>query len=596
MKHFFRFLIVVLFMITTSEFIMAQNFTVKVPLTDRYGGLFKPIKAGGSFQFKISVTNNSSDTYIVSLDKNSMFKVKSWVTIENNNQTIFSGQTVIFRLTIKVPSGTSDGNYSLPLYFNAYDKNYVNHPFNYYTQTIIVDNSKPITPSFSIGQTSTTISVFSWSSWDSGSIEYTDADPTSGLNGIANYTVTLKDINNALIKKESFKADDNKDFKVTGLASYTKYKVIVEATDLAGNFSIKDSITSTTPAKPANLSFSNTEYGSTTLSWTPSPGATGYNVFLNNGSINTLLNNTPVTTNSYRITGLKPDTTYAFYVRALSNVGPSDWSDKATVKTLALPPITGSSVLCTGNYTFSVENLIAGYIVTWSNSTNLSKISASGTSAVFNVTGSGQAWIGASITAPYGQNFELTKKTVWLGKPDQPITSPSGYPTYQMALGQIKTIRIVSALGNPYQYVWNITGSITKLSGGGIQCTVEATTTGWGNFYVNSINECGTSVTGGGSVNVSSGGGGGLLLSPNPANNILTVEIGDNKTPANLNNIGSKTSELRVYDKMMNLKMKKTFRGRKTQINVRNLKQGVYILQIISGNRNFKKEIMISHH
>ncbi|MCF6184224.1 MAG: T9SS type A sorting domain-containing protein, partial [Bacteroidales bacterium] len=100
----------------------------------------------------------------------------------------------------------------------------------------------------------------------------------------------------------------------------------------------------------------------------------------------------------------------------------------------------------------------------------------------------------------------------------------------------------------------------------------------------------------GGSVNVSSGGGGGILLSPNPADNILTVEINKSKTPDNLNNTDSKTSELRIYDKMMNLKMKKAFKGTKTKINVRNLKQGVYILQIISGNKNFKKEIIVSHH
>ena len=86
-----------------------------------------------------------------------------------------------------------------------------------------------------------------------------------------------------------------------------------------------------------------------------------------------------------------------------------------------------------------------------------------------------------------------------------------------------------------------------------------------------------------------------MSVSPNPADNILTVEI-NNKTPDNLNNSNFKTSELRVYDKMMNLKMKKTFKGTKIQINVRNLKQGVYILQIISGNNNYKKEILVSHH
>jgi len=265
---------------------------------------------------------------------------------------------------------------------------------------------------------------------------------------------------------------------------------------------------------------------------------------------------------------------------------------------LQSPKISGDSTVCSSGTTFTLNNRPSDATVSWINSSNLVYVSGQGTDnytvKAANSTTSGSGWVKAIVSSSCGN--DTIEKDVWVGNPGQPITDPPGYPTYQMSLGQIKTIRVVSAPGNPYQYVWNITGSITKLSGGGTQCTVEATTTGWGNFYVNSINECGTSVTGGGSVNVSSGGGGGVLLSPNPADNILTVEINNNNTTDNLNKVNSKSSQLRVYDKMMNLKMKKTFRGSKTQINVRNFKQGVYILQIISGNKNYKKEIMVSHH
>ena len=268
---------------------------------------------------------------------------------------------------------------------------------------------------------------------------------------------------------------------------------------------------------------------------------------------------------------------------------------------LPSPYIQGSNLVCDSyNSIFTLVNRTPGSTVEWLHSNNTIQIGAQNNknyiikSASNSIPDSG--WVKVVIhTAGCGN--DTIKKMFWVNKvPGQPITDPPGYPTYQMTLGQIKTIRVVSAQGNPYEFVWNITGSITKLSGGGTQCTVEATTTGWGNFYVNSINECGTSVTGGGSVNVSSGGGGGLLLSPNPADNILSVKINNNKTPDNLNSSDFKSSELRIYDKMMDLIMKKTFRGTRTQINVRNLKQGVYILQIISGNKNYKKEIMVSHH
>ena len=124
---------------------------------------------------------------------------------------------------------------------------------------------------------------------------------------------------------------------------------------------------------------------------------------------------------------------------------------------------------------------------------------------------------------------------------------------------------------------------------------MEATSTGWGNFYVKSINDCGTSVNGGGSVNVSSGGGGGILLSPNPVDNILTIEINNNNTPDNLNNIDLKTSELRIYDKMMTLKKQKQFKGDLVKINVTDLQEGVYIIQLISGKKIYEEKIIISH-
>jgi len=154
--------------------------------------------------------------------------------------------------------------------------------------------------------------------------------------------------------------------------------------------------------------------------------------------------------------------------------------------------------------TAPINNTPSGSTVSWMHSSNLTYVSGQGTDnytvKAANSTTSGMGWIKAVVSSSCGN--DTIEKDVWAGNPGQPITDPSGYPTYQMTLGQIKTIRVVSAPGNPYQYVWNITGSITKLSGGGTQCTVEATTTGWGNFYVKSKNECGYSVNGGGSVNV----------------------------------------------------------------------------------------------
>jgi len=420
MKHFhyFKSLIVVLFLLTTSGILSAQEFTVKIPSTDDYGHLFKPIKADSSFQFKISVTNNRTDVCTVSIIKDDMGYVEPWVTIKNNKQTIDPHKTVNFSLTIHVPSGACDCDYHLPLRFHVYVSQNVD--FDYESQTIIVDNSAPDTPTFSMEHpTSTTVTVADWASSDKRSIEYTRWNNASGVKGIKNYTIILRNpVNNAIIKSKTIDATGVNYCTFPGLVPNTNYKVSVIAKDLAGNNSnTKSTIATTAPAKPSNLSFSNTTYISTTLTWTPSPGATGYSVYLFNGNNYVKLNSAPITANSYTIDSLKPDTTYSCYARALSNVGTSDWSDKASVKTLALPYITGPSLVCTGNYTFTLSSLVSGYSVSWSSSANLHLSSTSGISAIFSVVSTGQGQINASITAPSGKVLNLTNKAVWVGVP-----------------------------------------------------------------------------------------------------------------------------------------------------------------------------------
>ena len=45
---------------------------------------------------------------------------------------------------------------------------------------------------------------------------------------------------------------------------------------------------------------------------------------------------------------------------------------------------------------------------------------------------------------------------------------------------------------------------------------------------------------------------------------------------------------------MMILKKQKSFASENTTLNVSDLKEGVYILQIISGNQTFEEKIMIN--
>jgi len=600
--HFFKQVVVVFFLLTTGGILSAQNFTVSVPSTDDYSGYFVPVKPGASFQFHVSVINNLGMADTISIDKTlvGMGEVHSWVSIDDNKLTAQpSGGKVDFLLTVNVPANAENRNYTLYLNFTAVDTANNQYDFSYNQQTIIVDKTPPTKISFHVTSASTKLTFYSFSAWDARSKQYTDLNVGAGANGIKSFTITLKDGSN-VIGSNSFNAAGSASVTFNYLSSNKNYTASVKATDMAGNSTTKDSIVGTAPAKPTNLTFSNTTYISTVLSWTPSPGATGYNVYLFDGSKNTLLNSTPITTNSYTINDLKPDTTYSFHVRALSNAGISDWSDKASVKTLALPYITGPSLVCTGNYTFTLSSLVSGYSVSWSSSANLHLSSTSGISAIFSVVSTGQGQINASITAPSGKVLNLTNKAVWVGVPSFYIYGDNDLMPNQPGMAVIyqngTSVGMIES--------WSYYGPLRYFKGDISKARYRAgTQSGNGFIYATVRNTCGAIENRMYYVVESF-----YNVYPNPADNVLSVEsASSNKTISSNTNLNNKTAtatintassptEIRLYDKMMHLVLKKTFNGAKTKINVSNFRPGIYILQVIKGENIYKKEVIISHH
>jgi hypothetical protein len=351
--------------------------SVQIQETDAYLGYIKPIKAGNSYQFSIVVTINSiNPSCTVSIDKNSMNEVISWITIDYSIQTLLKGNYKTFILTIIVPANASDRNYLLPLYFIVKDSQNNDHSFWGSTQTIVVDKSVPQTPTLSISTTNNSVYAYSWYSYDTRSADYTTVNQSSGIGGIKTYTIVLKNPDGSVHLSKLFNATSASSYNFTSLSSSTNYKVSLTATDLAGNFkSTSDLAATTTPDKPTGLAFSNTTYTTSTLTWTAVNGATGYDVYKYENPTNTKLNSTPVTGTSYVINNLIPNTSYTFNVIALNSGGASPRSNNASIVTVALPPITGTSPVCSGGSTFTVQNLLAGWSVTnWTYSSNLQAV------------------------------------------------------------------------------------------------------------------------------------------------------------------------------------------------------------------------------
>lgn len=578
------------------------NFTVTCSSPFIGNNYIKPMKAGSSIQFQIKVKNNNTVTYTVSIDKNAM-PYGSWLQIDNNSLTLPPNQEVIFQLTLTVPTGTSDlYTYSFPFYFNAYYNGY-NNQYSWTTLTLIVDNAPPTTPTVSAPnswKTSTSITV-QWNSSDSRSAVYTAANPTSGINGIKSYTVNLYYSDGTLKESKAFPdaTATNNSCTFSNLFANTGYSAFVTAVDLATNASTNTGLpTSTPPAKPANLTSGNTAYGTTTLSWTASAGATSYDVY--NASTYVKVNTSPITTNSFTISNLTPNTSYTYYIYATSSAGTSDRSSNITITTPALPPTTGSQLVCSSGVTYSVVNLISGYTTSWSKSSNLYFAYSYGSNAVFVANGSGAGWVNATITSPTGQSFTLSKIDVWVGPPLVNLISGPQYVDAAQ-LDAVYSAQPYSSLAVA-TYNWQVSPSYYTLSSAGDIAWISFPYDGDYWVSANAQNACGTSSTA--ELFVSVGIYEPYIITPNPADEYFAISIKD--SPVQMASTDAQAKKLlevspsalytiSVVNTMGAQVYTTKGKGNAFNVPTSNLKDGSYIVVVSDGKNSFKKHLMVKH-
>ena len=264
-------------------------------------------------------------------------------------------------------------------------------------------------------------------------------------------------------------------------------------------------------------------------------------------------------------------------------------------------PIDGNSTLCSSGSNYCIQNVPGEANITWDVTPQafFNVYSGNGSNIYLvpkgNVNGNAEITFHVNIN---GYNADVGKD-IWVGIPAQPTTNPTGYPTVQMSLGQLKTIYAASGPGAT-NYSWNATGSITRVSSpSGPQMTVEATSLGSGQFYCYGENICGTSSSsGGGAVYVSNGGGGGLLAIPNPAYTDIEIRL-DEDTYKNLytSEIDSEKSQeklLRIINSNgIQVYSNNTFE-KSIRLNFSHLKSGLYTALFIYGTSTHKSNFVIN--
>lgn len=263
------------------------------------------------------------------------------------------------------------------------------------------------------------------------------------------------------------------------------------------------------------------------------------------------------------------------------------------------PEISCPDLICTtGTSVLDVDSKATN--ITWAlTPANLFSGAKTGSGKTASITAasnvSGQGKITYTFTMPSGETF-TAEKTFWVGKPGTPLTSPSGYPTLEISLGAFQPISLFKTPGFTGGTInWWSTGSIEPVgSTSNPTCSFEAVAPGTGNFYVTVQNTCGTSPTGGGTVNVVSGGGGQMMLvmTPNPTTGETTLSI---ETDDDMNAFDETVEwDLEVYDQSQSLKEKKNrLKGKSSTIQTAGWKEGIYAVRVKYKDRILQEKLVV---
>ncbi|NML39549.1 T9SS type A sorting domain-containing protein [Chitinophaga sp. G-6-1-13] len=282
-----------------------------------------------------------------------------------------------------------------------------------------------------------------------------------------------------------------------------------------------------------------------------------------------------------------------------------------------LGAISGPNVVCndTGR-TFSVPAFPGVVSYTWTASNANIRINgqappitiagASGNSVkISSASGNYQADISVSAVGECGNSTPVTKN-VSVGT--QPIDFMMGFPFDGVHFGGGQSyefsIMLPTNSGTVLDVAWKaIGGKITSYSSDKTMVYVTMNNPSRPQFpgaisiWVKWKNECGWSDDFSRSGKIDAGGGATFMASPNPANNYLSIEMSG--TPATMQKTGGvqDASDIILYD--MHYKeikrMKLSHGATRAVMDVQNVREGTYILQVTNGREKQSKVVIISH-
>ena len=158
----------------------------------------------------------------------------------------------------------------------------------------------------------------------------------------------------------------------TGLTADTTYRAYVRATNSGGrsawSAAVSASTSGTAPAVPADLSVTATAYNTLSITWSRTPRAAGYDLYIDTSATapgeSTAPTVTGIMATTYTRTLLAANTTYRVYVRATNLSGNSAWSSAASATTPVRPTQVPQTPTGIGITTRTTSSLTYGWTAT----------------------------------------------------------------------------------------------------------------------------------------------------------------------------------------------------------------------------------------
>lgn len=283
----------------------------------------------------------------------------------------------------------------------------------------------------------------------------------------------------------------------------------------------------------------------------------------------------------------------------------------------SLGAITGPNVICSGStHTFSVPAYPGAVSYTWTASNANVRINGQAAPVTINdatgnsvqlssASGNYQADITVTATGECGNSNTVTKN---VSAGTQPIDAIMGFPFDGVHFGGGQSyefsIMLPTNSGTVQDVSWRaIGGKITDYSSDKTMIYVTMNNPsrpqypGAISIWVKWKNECGWSDNLNRSGNIDAGGGATFMASPNPANNYLNIEMSGTTATIEKTAGVQDASDIILYDMYYKeiKRMKLSHGARRAVMDVQNVKEGTYILQITNGKEKQSKVVIISH-